>query len=225
MANNARCTSRGVLLISSIPTVLQPQVLWDDRGLFALQGPAAKDVIQRLVGSSVAVSKVQNALTMAVVTMGHRKHRQHDFVVILAGSGTHALRAALPPAKVEFGGCFNADIAGAPCFISRCGYTGEDGFEVFVGGNAAEMLWDTLATQPEVRLAGLGARDTLRLEAGLCLYGQELDATTTPVEAGLSWTIGKSRQADGAAPFLGADVILPQLRDRSTVYSAGAASL
>lgn len=151
------------------------EVLWDDRGLFALQGPAAKDVVQRLVGSAVDV------------------------------------------AKVEFGGCFNADIAGAPCFISRCGYTGEDGFELFVGGDAAEMLWDTLATEPEVKLAGLGARDTLRLEAGLCLYGQELDAVTTPVEAGLSWTIGKSRQADGAAPFLGADVILPQLRDRSTV--------
>ena len=68
-----------------------------------------------------------------------------------------------------------------------------------------------------MRLAGLGARDSLRLEAGLCLYGNELSADITPIEAGLAWTVGKSRRAEGAAPFLGSDVILAQLNDRSLV--------
>lgn len=79
------------------------------------------------------------------------------------------------------------------CMISRSGYTGEDGFEIAVTGNHAEKLARTLLSHPAVKPAGLGARDTLRLEAGLSLYGHELDETTSPVEAGLSWTIAKTR--------------------------------
>ena len=78
-------------------------------------------------------------------------------------------------------------------------------------------VWRALVGEQDVRLAGLGARDSLRLEAGLCLYGNELTADITPIEAGLSWTVGKSRRGDGAAPFLGSDVILAQLKDRSLV--------
>lgn len=87
-----------------------------------------------------------------------------------------------------------------PARVSRLGYTGEDGFEVSVPAARAEPLARALLAMPEVRPAGLGARDSLRMEAGLCLYGHELDATTSPVEAGLGWTIGKRRRAEGGFP-------------------------
>ncbi len=89
-------------------------------------------------------------------------------------------------------------LAGADCFVTRSGYTGEDGFEISVPAEAAEALARALLQQPEVRPAGLGARDTLRLEAGLCLYGHDIDAGTSPVEAGLTWAIQKVRRAGGA---------------------------
>ena len=85
-------------------------------------------------------------------------------------------------------------IDGAACDVSRSGYTGEDGFEISVPADAAERVARVLLAQPEVAPAGLGARDSLRLEAGLCLYGQDIDELTTPVEAGLTWTIGKRRK-------------------------------
>ncbi len=85
----------------------------------------------------------------------------------------------------------------ANCFVTRSGYTGEDGFEISVPADAAADLAMHLLAQAEVRPAGLGARDTLRLEAGLCLYGHDIDETTTPVEAGLTWAIQKVRRAGG----------------------------
>lgn len=94
--------------------------------------------------------------------------------------------------------------------IMRAGYTGEDGFEITVPANDAERIARLLLDQPEVAPAGLGARDSLRLEAGLCLYGHDIDETTTPIEAGLAWTIGKRRREEGGFP--GAGVILGQLR-------------
>jgi aminomethyltransferase len=97
------------------------------------------------------------------------------------------------------------------CWVSRSGYTGEDGFEIAVDADKAEDLARMLLQEPEVKPAGLGARDTLRLEAGLCLYGSDIDETTTPVEAALSWTIGHRRRADGG--FLGDARILKDLAD------------
>lgn len=94
------------------------------------------------------------------------------------------------------GGRFN--IAGADCFVTRSGYTGEDGFEISVSAEQTEMLAKALLAEPEVKPIGLGARNSLRLEAGLCLYGQDIDATTNPVEAGLGWTMQKVRRAEGA---------------------------
>jgi aminomethyltransferase len=90
------------------------------------------------------------------------------------------------------------ELAGIGCFVTRSGYTGEDGFEISVPEARAVELARALLAQPEVGPAGLGARDTLRLEAGLCLYGHDIDATTSPIEAGLQWAIQKVRRAGGA---------------------------
>jgi aminomethyltransferase len=99
------------------------------------------------------------------------------------------------------------------CFVTRSGYTGEDGFEISVENRCAEELARLLLLQPEVEPIGLGARDSLRLEAGLCLYGNDIDTGTTPVEASLLWAISKARRADGARPggFVGAKKILAQI--------------
>jgi aminomethyltransferase len=96
-------------------------------------------------------------------------------------------------------------------FITRSGYTGEDGFEISVAADRAVALAERLLAEPEVAPIGLGARDTLRLEAGLCLYGHDIDETTTPVAAGLAWTIGKRRRTEGGFP--GAARILQELVD------------
>jgi len=100
---------------------------------------------------------------------------------------------------------------------TRCGYTGEDGFEISVGADAAVALTQALLAVDGVAMAGLGARDSLRLEAGLCLYGHDMDTGATPNEASLSWVIPKSRREPGSARanFTGAGVILAELRDKS----------
>ncbi|MBI5128082.1 MAG: glycine cleavage system aminomethyltransferase GcvT [Rhodopseudomonas palustris] len=102
---------------------------------------------------------------------------------------------------------------GLPCIVSRSGYTGEDGFEISVPADGAEAFAKALLDNPDVLPIGLGARDSLRLEAGLCLYGHDIDTTTTPVEGALNWSIQKSRRSGGPRPggFLGADAILAQL--------------
>ncbi|ABM94395.1 glycine cleavage system aminomethyltransferase GcvT [Methylibium petroleiphilum] len=109
------------------------------------------------------------------------------------------------------GGAFT--LVGSDCYLTRSGYTGEDGFEISVPATHAEALARELLAQPEVAPAGLGARDTLRLEAGLCLYGHDIHTATTPIEAGLSWAIQKVRRAGGARAggYPGATVIDAQL--------------
>ncbi|NKE65904.1 glycine cleavage system aminomethyltransferase GcvT [Ramlibacter sp. RBP-2] len=106
------------------------------------------------------------------------------------------------------------DWQGGELFITRSGYTGEDGFEISVHESQAEALARALLAQPEVKPIGLGARNSLRLEAGLCLYGNDIDTTTTPVEAGLNWAIQKVRRTGGARAggFPGADKVLGQLQ-------------
>jgi aminomethyltransferase len=95
------------------------------------------------------------------------------------------------------------------CLVTRSGYTGEDGFEISLPAKDALAVAEILLAEPEVRPIGLGARDSLRLEAGLCLYGHDIDETTTPIEAGLAWTIGKRRRAEGGFP--GDAIVLRQL--------------
>jgi len=106
-------------------------------------------------------------------------------------------------------------VNGIDCFVSRSGYTGEDGFEISVPAEQAERLAKALLEHSDVLPIGLGARDSLRLEAGLCLYGHDIDATTTPVEGALEWSIQKSRRSGGARAggFPGADKILAQLEN------------
>jgi len=103
-------------------------------------------------------------------------------------------------------------VGGIECYVSRSGYTGEDGFEISVPAERAEELAKALLANSDVLPIGLGARDSLRLEAGLCLYGHDIDTTTTPVEGALEWSIQKSRRHGGtrAGGFPGADAILPQ---------------
>jgi aminomethyltransferase len=105
-------------------------------------------------------------------------------------------------------------VDGIDCFVSRSGYTGEDGFEISVPSDRAESLASALLANSDVLPIGLGARDSLRLEAGLCLYGHDIDTTTTPVEGALEWSIQKSRRAGGtrAGGFPGTDQILAQFQ-------------
>lgn len=100
---------------------------------------------------------------------------------------------------------------GGEALVSRCGYTGEDGFEVSLDNARVVDAWNTLTADARVSPVGLGARDTLRLESGLCLYGQDLDQTISPIEAGLQWVVAKRRRADGG--FLGAERILKELAE------------
>ena len=102
-------------------------------------------------------------------------------------------------------------VAGVPCLATRSGYTGEDGWEISAPADRAAELARALLAHPAVRPVGLGARDSLRLEAGLCLYGSDIDTATTPVEAGLAWIVGKRRREQGGFP--GAAVVQQQLRD------------
>jgi aminomethyltransferase len=120
-------------------------------------------------------------------------------------------RHAPPAAALPFMGVGSFTVAGASCWVSRSGYTGEDGFELSVPADAAEHVATTLLAEPEVTPAGLAARDTLRLEAGLCLYGNDIDETTTPIEANLAWTLGKRRRQ--ALDFPGGAVIGRQLSE------------
>ncbi len=109
------------------------------------------------------------------------------------------------------------EIAGCDCYVTRSGYTGEDGFEISVPAAQAEALARALLAQPEVKPIGLGARNSLRLEAGLCLYGNDIDTTTTPPEAALNWAIQKVRRTGGARAggFPGAEKVLAQIDDPS----------
>ncbi|MGL4808995.1 MAG: glycine cleavage system aminomethyltransferase GcvT, partial [Giesbergeria sp.] len=113
----------------------------------------------------------------------------------------------------------NFQIVGCDCFVTRSGYTGEDGFEISVPAAQAETLARALLAQPGVLPIGLGARNSLRLEAGLCLYGNDIDTTTTPVEAALNWAMQKVRRTGGARAggFPGADKVLAQLDNPASV--------
>ncbi len=118
-------------------------------------------------------------------------------------------RHCVAAVKLAFMTAAPAAFDGIECLVSRSGYTGEDGFEISVPQSQAIELVEALLAEPEVKPIGLGARDSLRLEAGLCLYGHDIDEATSPVEAGLAWSIGKRRRSEGG--FCGAERILGEL--------------
>ena len=138
-------------------------------------------------------------------------------LLALQGPQAGAVMGRLAPASKDmvFMTASKLEIDGISCFVTRSGYTGEDGFEISVHNDQAERLARTLLVQPEVDAVGLGARDSLRLEAGLCLYGHDLDTHTTPVESSLLWALSKSRRADGERPggYPGADIIMRQISE------------
>jgi aminomethyltransferase len=140
-----------------------------------------------------------------------------DNRALLALQGPEAINVMqeLAPALKELlfmsGCCVN--LAGIDCYVTRSGYTGEDGFEISVPADSATILAKKLLSFKQVKAIGLGARDSLRLEAGLCLYGHDIDSTTSPVQASLGWSISKSRRTYGKkyAGFLGSKTILEEL--------------
>ena len=136
-------------------------------------------------------------------------------LLALQGPGAEAALARLASdvRSMRFVDVRAIDVMNVACTVSRSGYTGEDGFEISLPASHAEAVARELLKNSDVAMIGLGARDSLRLEAGLCLYGSDLDATTTPVEAGLEWSIQKARRAGGSreGKFPGAQKILHQL--------------
>ncbi len=146
-------------------------------------------------------------------------------LIALQGPKAEAVLAGLcpdvPAMRFMDAGPYRLD--GIDCFVSRSGYTGEDGFEISAPAEQAERLARALLANADVLPIGLGARDSLRLEAGLCLYGHDIEASTTPVEGALEWSIQKSRRHGGARAggFPGADKILAQLQDGAPRRRAG----
>ncbi len=145
----------------------------------------------------------------------HLEMLEDHALIALQGPKAEKVLAALAPKVVEmrFMDVRAVSLLGVQCHVSRSGYTGEDGYEISIPVQHVEAIVEALLDHSEVAAIGLGARDSLRLEAGLCLYGSDMDTNTTPVEAALEWSIQKCRRTGGsrAGGFPGADVILKQL--------------
>ncbi|MDD9900835.1 MAG: glycine cleavage system aminomethyltransferase GcvT [Alphaproteobacteria bacterium] len=220
-----------VLLTGDDPaTALETLVPSDIKGLAA--GKMRYTVLLNDKGGIVddlMVTRVDDNALYLVVNAGCK---DKDFALLKTLSGVkmemlddRALIALQgPKAEAVLAGVLGADAASGvfmtmqkvdsdfgALFVSRSGYTGEDGFEISVPAGAAERFAQKLLAHPDVKPIGLGARDSLRLEAGLCLYGYDLDEDTTPIEANLKWAIQKRRRAEGG--FKGADIILPQIEN------------
>lgn len=148
-----------------------------------------------------------------LATLARIEHLADRALLALQGPRAAAVLARFDPraTAMAFMSMGEIAIAGVPCLASRSGYTGEDGFEISMAAEHATAVARVLLGQPEVKPIGLGARDSLRLEAGLCLHGHDIDETTTPVEAGLTWSIGKRRRTEGGFP--GAASILEQIAE------------
>ena len=152
-------------------------------------------------------SNLPSAISVEVIT--------DRALIALQGPKAEQVLSELNPscADMKFMDVATLDLNGSSCWISRSGYTGEDGYEISVPANAVVALTNKLLQHSDVEAIGLGARDSLRLEGGLCLYGHDIDSSTTPVEAGLTWGIQKSRRTGGdrQGGFPGDDTILAEL--------------
>jgi aminomethyltransferase len=141
------------------------------------------------------------------------KRWDHQALLALQGLSAEVVLKKLDPAAgaIAFMHSAQLNLSGIAAHVSRSGYTGEDGFEISVPNTDAPRLWSLLLENPQVKPIGLGARDSLRLEAGLCLYGHDIDETTTPIEADLVWSIQKRRRVEGGFP--GAALIKEQISE------------
>ena len=199
--------------------------LTEGRQRYALFTNAAGGILDDLMVSHLGdhLRLVVNAACKAADEAHLRKHLSQSCrveplldhtLIALQGPKAEAALAPLAPAirSMRFMEVRAVTLMDEPCVISRSGYTGKDGFEISIAAGKAEALCDILLSDENVRPAGLGARDSLRLEAGLCLYGSDLDVQTTPVEAALEWAIAKARRkGERAGKFPGAEVILGQI--------------
>lgn len=170
---------------------------WGDK-LFIVVNAARKDVdlplIKDAVGNDAELEIIEDRALLAIQGPS-------------AAGVMASMNASL--ADIKFMSALETDINGVPCHVTRSGYTGEDGYEISIPVDRTEEIANALIAHPDVMPIGLGARDTLRLEAGLCLYGHDIDETTSPIEAGLQWTISKRRRE--AADFPGAARILSEI--------------
>jgi aminomethyltransferase len=142
-------------------------------------------------------------------------------LMALQGPSAAAVMAEKAPEAAELAFMMSADVQidGIWCHISRSGYTGEDGYEISCHDKDAAALWRSFLANPEVKPIGLGARDSLRLEAGLCLYGHDIDTTTSPIEAGLIWSIQKRRREEGGFP--GTERVQREIKDGAARVRVG----
>lgn len=136
----------------------------------------------------------------------------HALLALQGPEAANVMSRYAPPARhLSFMSAAELHISDIPCFVTRSGYSGEDGYEISIPVDAVEDIARLLLDEPEVAPAGLGSRDSLRLEAGLCLYGNDITETTTPIEAGLIWAISKRRREQGGFP--GASIVQQQITD------------
>lgn len=153
------------------------------------------------------------------------KELDNRALLAIQGPAAEAVMAEYHPrfAEMRFMDVDTLPIAGAECWVSRSGYTGEDGYELSIPVAAAETVARALLAHNDVEFIGLGARDSLRLEAGLCLYGHDINTETTPIAASLNWAIQKARRINGtrAGGFPGADVILKQIENGASQRRVG----
>jgi aminomethyltransferase len=168
--------------------------------LFVVVNAACKDAdiahLRRHLGNEVAIEVLADRALLA----------------LQGPSAAEAIGRLAPELKtLTFMNAASVSLAGIACFVTRSGYTGEDGYEISVPGDHAEALAKRLLAEPEVAAIGLGARDSLRLEAGLCLYGHDIDETTTVIEADLAWAYHKRRRAEGGFP--GSAILQRQLAE------------
>src|SRR5689334_10093972 len=186
-----------------MPRQMRYTLLLNDRGgiLDDLMATRLENGLMLVVNAACKdadLAHLQSQLGRAVTIEPHFERA----LLALQGPAAAAVLKRLAPGveRMPFMSAAELSIAGTPCSVTRSGYTGEDGFEISVAAEQAAGIAERLLGEPEVMPIGLGARDTLRLEAGLCLYGHDIDETTTPIEAGLAWTIGKRRRAEGGFP-------------------------
>lgn len=202
------------------------QLLADDGGILddlmvtRVGAPGHEGWLYLVVNASM--KEQDYAHIQARLPKGVSLNRKDDLALMaLQGPSAEAVLAKLAPEVAGLAFMMSADvqIGGVWCHVSRSGYTGEDGYEISCKAEDAATLWNKLLEDPEVKAIGLGARDSLRLEAGLCLYGHDIDTTTSPIEAGLIWSIQKRRREEGGFP--GAERVQREIKDGAARVRVG----